>query len=132
MAGLFILLNAEFLAAAQILVYVGAISILIIFAVMLTQNVSRGSLTNNLQIPIATGVSLLLVFIVIAIRDMDWHLVEKANLSPATQEAVNLLFKDTPAGLASVLLNNYVLPFEAVSLLLLAAIIGAIVLVRER
>jgi len=131
-AGLFILLNAEFLAAAQVLIYVGAIAILIIFAVMLTQNVAQGSLSNNFRIPVALGVSLLCVFIIIAITGMDWNLITEANLSSATQEAVNTIFADGTASLASILLNNYVLPFEAVSLLLLAAVIGAIVLVRER
>ena len=131
-AGLFILLNAEFLAAAQVLIYVGAIAILIIFAVMLTQNVAQGNPSNKFRIPMALGVSLFAVFIIIAITGMDWNLITEANLASATQDAVNAIVKDNPAGLASILLNNYVLPFEAVSLLLLAAVIGAIVLVRER
>ena len=131
-AGLFILLNAEFLAAAQVLIYVGAIAILIIFAVMLTQNVAQGSLSNNFRIPVALGASLLCAFIIIAITGMDWNLITEANLSFATRDAMNTIFRDGTSSLASILMNNYVLPFEAVSLLLLAAVIGAIVLVRER
>ena len=50
-AGFFVMLNAEFLAVVQVLIYVGAISILIIFAVMLTRDVQRGNLPNRLQVP---------------------------------------------------------------------------------
>ena len=105
------LLNAEFLAAAQVLIYVGAIAILIIFAVMLTQNVAQGNPSNKFRIPMALGVSLFAAFIIIAITGMDWNLITEANLASATQDAVNAIVKDNPAGLASILLNNYVLPF---------------------
>ena len=59
-AGFFILLSAEFLAVVQVLIYVGAIAILIIFAVMLTRDVQRGNLPNRMHIPAAVFAALLL------------------------------------------------------------------------
>ncbi len=50
-AGIYVTLSADFLAAAQVLIYVGAISVLIILAIMLTRDVQRGSLTNKLRVP---------------------------------------------------------------------------------
>jgi len=131
-AGFFVLLSAEFLAAAQVLIYAGAIAILIIFAVMLTRDVHLGNPSNRFQVPVGVVAALLLAAIVFVVNKTEWTLITRAPLGPETQEAVERTFRDTPAGLAQVLLNNYVLPFEVVSVVLLAAIIGAIVLVRER
>ena len=64
-AGFFILLSAEFLAVVQVLIYAGAIAILIIFAIMLTRDVQRGNLANRLQIPVATIAALLLAALVV-------------------------------------------------------------------
>ena len=154
-AGFFVLLSAEFLAVVQVLIYAGAIAILIIFAVMLTRDVQRGNLPNRLQIPAATIAALLLVALVVVAVQTDWRLLsgqdlEKAQViqtgsvsilaSPSdisTLQQAGFTTEDQKSaaqqsGLADLLIEDYVLPFEAVSLLLLAAAIGALVLVRPR
>ena len=147
-AGMFILLSAEFLAVVQILIYVGAIAILIIFAVMLTRDVQHGNLPNRMQIPAAVFAALLLTALVAVAVDTKWEflpadqqdrvelvqvnalttltgeVLDDAGVSPEDQTEVQ------ESGLADLLISDYVLPFEAVSVLLLAALIGALVLVR--
>ena len=148
-AGFFILLSAEFLAVVQVLIYVGAIAILIIFAVMLTRDVQRGNLPNRLQIPAAVFAALLLVALVTVAVDTKWdflpadqqaraELVQTSAVTTLTAEDLAEAGVTNPeeqaevqeSGLADLLISDYVLPFEAVSVLLLAALIGALVLVR--
>ena len=147
-AGFFVLLNAEFLAVVQVLIYAGAISVLIIFAVMLTRDVQRGNLPNRLQIPAALFAALLLASLVTVAVDTKWEFlpVESqstveivqtgavVNLDEETLTAAGVSPEDTEqvenAGLADLLIGKFVLPFEAVSVLLLAALIGALALVR--
>ena len=148
-AGFFILLSAEFLAVVQVLIYVGAIAILIIFAVMLTRDVQRGNLPNRLQIPAAVFASLLLAALVTVALDTKWdflpadqqaraELVQTSAVTTLTAEELTEAGVTSPeeqaevqeSGLADLLISDYVLPFEAVSVLLLAALIGALVLVR--
>lgn len=148
-AGYFVLLSAEFLAVVQVLIYVGAIAILIIFAVMLTRDIQRGNLPNRLQIPAAVFAALLLSALVAVAVDTQWEFlpatdqerVELVQTSAVTTLTGEILTGEgvtgaeeqaevQEAGLADLLINDYVLPFEAVSVLLLAALIGALVLVR--
>ncbi|MCH7736737.1 MAG: NADH-quinone oxidoreductase subunit J [Chloroflexi bacterium] len=148
-AGFFVLLSAEFLAVVQVLIYVGAIAILIIFAVMLTRDVQRGNLPNRLQIPAAVFSALLLAALVTVAVDTQWEFlpaehqqrVELVQTSAVTTLTGEVLTEEgvtgpeeqaevREAGLADLLISDYVLPFEAVSVLLLAALIGALVLVR--
>ena len=82
-AGFFVLLSAEFLAVVQVLIYAGAIAILIIFAVMLTRDVQRGNLPNRLQIPAATIAALLLVALVVVAVQTDWRLLSGQDLEKA-------------------------------------------------
>ncbi len=119
-AGLYVTLEADFLAAVQVLVYAGAISILLIFAVLFTRDVNRGSTFNKTALLSFLVASLVFVSMVITALTTDWVISTEA--APAT----------TTASLADAIFNRYVLPFEIVGLLLLASIIGAIVLVRER
>ena len=131
-AGLFVMLSAEFLAAVQVLIYAGAIPILIIFAIMLSPNVQQGNTYNRLMLPaliVASGVLAVLIF---AIVKTKWNLLEYAHLSLATRLKVEEVFADTTSSIGDLLLRNWVLPFEMASILLLAALIGALVLVRER
>ncbi|MBI4298212.1 MAG: NADH-quinone oxidoreductase subunit J [Chloroflexi bacterium] len=131
-AGLFVLLRAEFLAVVQVLIYVGAISILIIFAILLTRDVQQGNPSNRLRLP-ALGLSgLLLAAIAFVAARTDWSLLDNATLSPATSEKVSAVYANTIPWIAQLLLQDFVLPFEAASVLLLAAIIGALVISRER
>ncbi len=85
-AGFFVLLSAEFLAVVQVLIYVGAIAILIIFAVMLTRDVQRGNLPNRLQIPAVVFASLLLAALVTVAIDTKWDF-----LPAEQQERVDLV-----------------------------------------
>ena len=149
-AGFYVMLNAEFLAVVQVLIYVGAISILIIFAVMLTRDVQQGNLPNRLQLPAVLFAALLLAALVVVTIDTDWDLIpddvqEKVSLVQTsavaimdTEELESSGFTEEEqsaakeAGLADLLIGDFVLPFEAVSVLLLAALIGALVLMRPR
>ena len=129
MAGFFVILSAEFLAVIQVLIYAGAISILIIFAIMMTRNVGRGNLSNRLQ-PIAfLAASLLLGAILFTVFQGTWDLLSE---TPEVENIVqNQVFTATGAHLGGLLVRDFVLPFELAGALLLAALIGAIALVRE-
>ncbi len=150
-AGFFVLLSAEFLAVVQLLIYAGAISILVIFAIMLTRDVQRGNLPNRLQIPAVLFSALLLSALVMVATDTGWNLISEEDqtrveliqtgaIATVTEENLDESgFTTQPereaaknAGLADLLIGDFVLPFEAVSVLLLASVIGALVLVRPR
>ncbi len=148
-AGFFVLLSAEFLAVVQVLIYVGAISILFIFAIMLTQNVRQGNLPNRLQIPAVLFSILLLAALVVVATSTEWNLIpdeKKTSVDLVQTQSVNILSPEAleragvasdeekaqagRAGLADLLIGRFVLPFEAVSVLLLAALIGGLALAR--
>jgi len=119
-AGLYLLLNAELLAALQILVYCGGIMLLFLFAIMLTPGVgdpdvrvhNQGLFWGLLAALALAAVSLHLL------REEDWSVVPAANL------------RDVTGRLADALVGQYALAFEAASVILLVAMIGAIVIVR--
>ena len=115
----------------QVLIYAGAISILIIFAIMLTQNVQQGNLPNRLQFAAVLLPALLLVALAFVFFDTEWNLI--ADLPAAGGMAVeNLAFSDNTFKLSKLLLEEYALAFAAAGALLLASVIGALSLVRER
>ena len=141
-AGLFVLLNAEFLAVVQVLVYVGAISILIIFAIMLTRNVQEGNAFNSFRIP-ALLISLMLfatiTFVVINTQWNDWSQLgfqvlpgDVGDVLSSTEQGIKDVFGDTTKVIARLLMLNFVLPMEVASVVLLAAVVGALALVRDR
>ena len=121
-AGLYILLEAEFLAVIQVLVYIGAIAILIIFAVMLTRrDAGRWAARFNQQWwLVALAVLPLFGALVYTLWRVNWQVT---TASPPA-EIIPLLGQE--------LVTTYVLPFEVASVLLLAALVGAIVIARER
>ena len=193
-AGFFVMLNAEFLAVAQVLIYAGAIAILIIFAIMLTREVQQGNLPNRLQPAAVLFPALLLAALVFVAFDTDWNLLSKQDAQVQSDVAIvqtntlggvpswigkleqdkreaeeraieegergefdkaeeleqeaeatgneitrlksiihpNEDERELSTGIGDLLINEYVLPFEIASVLLLAAVIGALVLVRER
>ena len=122
MAGIYITLHADFLAAAQILVYVGAISILIIIAIMLTREVQHGNPSNRLRIPALIIAILFAGAMTYAMLNTQWQISSLAPQAPTTTALAGKLFG---AG-------GFLLPLEIAPVLLLAALIGAIVLVREK
>ncbi len=120
-AGLYAMTGADFLAAAQVLIYVGGILVLILFAVMLTHRITEFKLANDASY---TPMSLLAFGSVLTILcwtvgyAVDW---QESPLPPAASTE--------PLGKA--LMNEYLLPFEIVSVLLLAALVGAAYLARK-
>ena len=119
-AGIYVLLDAEFLAAVQILVYVGGITILVLFAIMLTTRIAARRDVYNEQAGvggvIALGITAILVYAVLV------GIPAPEELPPPVET--------TPA-LGRLLLTTHVLPFELVSIMLLAAMVGAIILARR-
>jgi len=128
-AGFFVLLSAPFLAAVQILVYIGAIAILIIFAVMLTRSMTRLTEVYNRQWILSLVVATLFFVVLVAGVILPVWGPGTAN---AGQQPSELVATTTELGVALVDGNQFVLPFEVASLLLTAAMIGAIVIARDR
>lgn len=125
-AGFFVLLSAPFLAAVQVLAYIGAIAILIIFAVMLTRSMTRlGEIANRQWWLSAVVAAAFFVLLLVGVILPVFGGMNTDNVSPVVATTVDL-------GLALVDGNQYVLPFEVASLLLTAAMIGAIVIARDR
>lgn len=124
MAGLFLTLSADFIAVAQVLIYAGAISVLMVFAVMLTPLASRD---NGNSLFVAPGVALGALFAAVAVFvavDVEWPELTGDALDASS-------FPSTVEAIGTALLEQHVLAFEIASVLLLAAFIGAIVLVRD-
>jgi len=121
-AGIFVTLSADFLAAAQVLIYVGGISVLIILAIMLTRDVQRGSPSNKLRIPALIVAILFLGAVGYATTNTLWQVSGVAPVEPTTAGLAGKLFGE----------GGFILPVEIAAVLLLAAILGAIVLVREK
>ena len=120
-AGLYIFLWADFIAGIQLLVYIGGINVLIIFGIMLTNKISSVRLSQtNVQQGVGAVVALwLLILISLVISKTPWLQIEASE--PA----------ETVSVVGTLLLSKYLLPFEAISLLLLGALIGAALLSRE-
>jgi NADH-quinone oxidoreductase subunit J len=121
LAGIYALLGAPLVAAAQVLVYIGAISVLILFAIMLTQSKAGPvKLVFHHQAWAAAIAALLLALILVSIViATPWAAVADGPVAVATRDIAQLLF------------SGYVLPFEVVSVLLLAAVIGGVFLARR-
>ena len=123
-SGLYILLNADFVAAAQILIYVGAINVLILFAIMLvnkTENFQQ--VKGRLIRQISTGVVCAGLFVLLStmILATPWQL---SDISPAVIE-------NTIVTMGQHFFSDFLLPFEIASVLLLMAMVGAIILARR-
>ena len=149
--GFYVMMNAEFLAVVQILIYVGAIAVLFIFGIMLTRDVQQGNAPNRLQIPAGIISALLLAAMIFTAVTTDWTTLAAAGRESQAQiaqtqavgipDATELTRAGLSAeevenvaggGLADLLIGDFVVPFEAVSLLLLAAAIGGLALARGR
>jgi len=120
LAGMYALLGAPIIAAAQVLIYLGAISVLILFAIMLTQAGDANlPAPFHRQAPIALLIALVVVALVSwAAVTTNWH---------ASADAVRVVVET----LANALFTTYALPFEIIGFLILAAIIGAIFIARR-
>jgi NADH:ubiquinone oxidoreductase subunit 6 (subunit J) len=120
LAGIYVQLGAPLVAAAQVIVYIGAISVLVLFAIMLTQTKSGSArLTFQTQARwAAVAAIVLVVLIAVAVYGTIWP-GAGGRLNAATEAIATFLFHD------------YVLPFEVVSVLLLAAVIGGVFLAKR-
>jgi NADH-quinone oxidoreductase subunit J len=126
--GYYVLLDAGFLAAVQLLIYIGAIAVLILFAVMLTRGLMAERQSQSNQQWLIAGLVALLTFIVLAVVlwQVDWPVAsEQALASPS------VAIGGEGSQLGQDLLSTYVIPFEIASVLLLVALIGAVILARE-
>jgi len=118
-AGVFMLLDAPFLAVIQVLVYVGGIVVLIIFAIMLTHRLmGKGEKQFNKQSPIAFICVLVFLAILIASLWIDWGTPQQ--------------LKDTTGLLANEVFRSYFVPLQVLAVVLLLSAIGALVLARDR
>jgi NAD(P)H-quinone oxidoreductase subunit 6 len=127
---LYLTLNADFLAAAQILIYVGAVNVLIVFAVMLINKpkeintLEKWNISNNISLLLCTSLFVSLSF---TILNTNW-----SNLY-SIQHSVNIL-DQMPSNIRLIgnnLLTTFLIPFELLSILLLVALIGAITIARR-
>jgi NADH-quinone oxidoreductase subunit J len=120
-AGLYIFLGADFVAAVQLLIYVGGILVLILFAVMLTHRITDVEITNRAagRIPALIIVAVLVYLLVQAVRETPWV------------KAKQIVYAATTGSIGDLFLDTYLLPFELASLVLLAAMIGAVVISRK-
>lgn len=124
LAVLYLLLGAEFMAAAQIIVYAGAIMVLFIFVIMLL-NAGAEQRVNRAQFARFLGVPALIAFL-----GLVSFLIQ--TLLPNTKEVVFGAFQGgTAQAVGRKLFTEYLLPFEVTSLLILIAILGAVVLARK-
>lgn len=121
-AGLFASLSADFIAAIQVLIYVGAISVLIILAIMLTREITLGSLNNKLKMPALLASGFVSASLIFAILATDWPVSQAPPAEPTTPLLANLLFSP----------ENFMLPLEMAAIIMLITIIGAIILVRDK
>ncbi len=120
-AGLFVLLSSDFVAITQVLIYVGGILVLILFAIMLTNKIGDVKLTN-LSVNYKVAVPLMgifLIFLLTLLGKGTWLALEREEFSSMVG----------PIGHA--LLSKYLLPFEIVSIALLGALVGAVVIVKR-
>jgi NADH-quinone oxidoreductase subunit J len=121
-AGLYVLLGADFLAATQVLVYIGGILVLILFGVLLTHRVHHVMVVRSepqrafWPVVVSLGLYWLLTLVIFF---TNWPTAAESVVEPTTR------------AIGTQLMTNYILPFEAVSVLLLGALVGALVIARE-
>jgi len=137
-AGIFVLLNADFVAISQIIIYGVGITIILIFAIMLTSREESAKLwfaiapRTLFALGISGGLFLLIAY---AVTGGFTKLIGTAhifNQNPQSAEAVKLIAQEGTAKIiGNALLQQYVLPFEILSILLLAAILGAVVIAKK-
>ena len=120
LAGIYVLMGVPLLGAAQVIIYIGAISVLILFAIMLTQTKDAPSrLVFQTQAgPASIAAVVVAIVIALAVGATDWHEVERRARLDTDRMSV-------------VLFQQFVFPFEIVSVLLLAAVIGGVFLAKR-
>src|SRR5262249_34288878 len=121
-AGLYVFLGADFPAVAQVLIYVGGILVLILFAIMLTKQIGEDPKLSNAHLALPVGAALAAVTVgtlsYMALM-APWKLAEKPSYEPVS------------ASLGIAFLTDFLLPFEVASVVLLAALVGAVIIARK-
>jgi len=118
-AGLYITLSADFVAMVQVLIYAGAIAVLMLFAIMLTPRAARDNADGIFWAPALVLAGLVATTISLIATRTEWAVSDRGP------------FSQTASVIGEALLDPFVLPFEVASVVLVAAMIGAIVIVRE-
>ena len=120
-AGIYVFLGADFVAAVQVLIYVGGILVLILFAVMLTHRITDVEITNRAagRVPALLVIGVLVYFLIETVKQTPWA------------KAKEVVYAPTTATIGDAFLYDYLLPFELASVVLLGAMIGAVVLSRK-
>ena len=124
-AGLYFMLNYNFLAAVQLTVYAGGIVVLIIFSILLTSHISERAVIADWK------QNLLSALAVVAGATLTLITIIQFNFIPSTLPASPSNVKDIGTALISYKENGFALPFEVISILLLAAMVGAIIVARK-
>jgi len=122
LAGIYFLLEAEFVAVVQILIYAGAISILMIFGIMMTKHRDAG---EGLTPPVHTGFAFVGVLLLFGLL---FYSIQQATFLAAPEFDPG---KDNTFEIGKLLFNQYVIPFELMSVLLTVAFIGAVVIAKR-
>lgn len=125
-AGIYVLLNADFLAITQIMIYIGGILVLLIFGVMLTNRITgvdiKSGQTGKLQIIFASLIAISIVLILVFVTfNANWFVISNPKELGSTTEHIG-----------TKLLTEYLLAFESASVLLIIAIIGAALIARRK
>ncbi len=121
-AGLYVMLYAEFVAGVQVLIYVGGVLVLTLFAVMLTQGI-RDVEVSNRSVGLPFGLAIVAGAFAVMMKtflDAKWHMADPKTVLPSSTY-----------GIGNALLGPYVLPFEVASIVLLTVLVGAVVLSRK-
>ena len=125
LAVLYVTLDAQFLAAAQVIVYAGGIVILILFVIMLIGGDTNDFSAAQRAWSRVVGIGLGLILLLTVSYSVGMRMLK------APDDATELLQGGTPAAVGTALFTEYVLPFELIAILLLVALIGALVLGRQ-
>ena len=121
-AGLYVLLGADFIGIVQVIVYIGGILVLIIFGVMMTQRAKLLPLSVQLPGRLFSGLLSVIILVVLI-------MAAKRSLWPTAASLVNP--EPTSAAIGGLLLGKYLAAFELASVLLLVALVGAVLIVRR-
>jgi len=121
-AVLYLFVHADFLAATQLLIYVGGVLVLLLFGIMLTQKMIEVNIrTGRIQFfPAMLALGVMFLFLLFVIFNTQWNIQGAAN------------FQETTSLIGRLLMTDWLLPFEVSSILLLAALVGAVSIARIR
>ncbi|MFC5531065.1 NADH-quinone oxidoreductase subunit J [Cohnella yongneupensis] len=122
LAGLYILLNAEFVAFVQVLLYVGAVTILMIFGIMMTKHDGEGKEPARPLLETLAAIGCLCLFGIL------FYAIRNADFPPASENTLPL---DNTRAIGLELFSRYAVPFELISVLLTVAFIGAVALAKR-